>query len=244
MTGPGDRRGLAARRSAAAQVTVSPASLPSDGPIELDDEVLHHLERVLRLRDGEAVSVTDGCGSWRLGAVRRSPSSFAVVPTTSVVTEQDARPLVLAAAMPKGDRLEWMVQKASELGARRIVLLHAERSVVRWKLARVEHHLRRLQRVADEATRQSRRVWATEVSGPEPAIEVLPGAVVAEPGGRVPSAADRSIAVGPEGGWSDAELAAAGDRVDLGAAVLRTETAAIAALAIVGALRDRADEGR
>jgi len=241
MTGPGDRRGLAARRSAATQVVVSSDGLLGDGPIELDDDVLHHLERVLRLRDGEVVSVTDGCGGWRLAAVRRSPSALAVVPTTPVVIEQEARPLVLAAAMPKGDRLEWMVQKASELGARRIVLLHAERSVVRWKPARVEHHLQRLQRVADEATRQSRRVWATVVSGPQPASDVLPGSVVAEPGGRPLSAADHRLAVGPEGGWSDAELAAAGDRVDLGGAVLRTETAAIAALAIVGALDDRAD---
>ena len=240
MTVPAESSGLAARRAAAAQVLVASEQLLAGEDIVLDDEMQHHLGRVLRVRDGEAVSVSDGAGRWRLATVRRRASSFTLVPTTEVLTEAPAdAPLVLAAAIPKGDRLEWMVQKATELGARRIVLLHAERSVVRWKAARVAHQLRRLQRVADEATRQSRRVWATEVFGPEPALGVLPGAAVAEPGGRAIAGDDRVIAVGPEGGWSAAELAAAGDHVDLGGAVLRTETAAVAALAIIGALGDR-----
>lgn len=240
MSAPSEREGLAARRGAGAQVTVTPEALDAEAPVALDDDTSHHLDRVLRLRDGEPVSLTDGAGRWRIAAVRRSDSAFAVEPVTSVVAERSAHaPLTLLAAMPKGDRLDWMVQKATELGARRIVLVHAERSVVRWKPARVERQLRRLQRVADEAGRQSRRVWATEVCGPEPALEVLPGAVAAEPGGRPLTGHDRILAIGPEGGWSEGELAAADDRVDLGDAVLRTETAAIAALAIVGALVGR-----
>ncbi len=229
--------GLAARRRAATQVAVEAHLLDGDGPVPLDEDTAHHLDRVLRLRDGESVVVTDGAGGWRLATVERSGGTMVLVPSSAVAGEPAVDPpLVLAAAIPKGDRLEWMVQKATELGARRIVLLHTDRSVVRWKAARVEHQLIRLQRIADEATRQSRRVWSTEVSGPVAATEVLGGAVVAEPGGRALQAGDRTVAIGPEGGWSDDELAIAGAQVDLGDAVLRTETAAIAAVVRVTAL--------
>lgn len=109
-----------------------------------------------------------------------------------------------------------------------MVLLHAERSVVRWKPERVDHQLARLQRVADEALRQSRRVVRLAIAAPRPAVDVLGGFVVAEPGGRALAAADTAVAVGPEGGWSEAELAASLDRVGLGQTILRTETAALA----------------
>ena len=70
------------------------------------------------------------------------------------------------------------------------------------------------------------------VEAPRRAVEVLDGFAVAEPGGRALISADHSIAVGPEGGWSEAELAAARDRIDLGLTILRTETAAVAVSAL------------
>jgi 16S rRNA (uracil1498-N3)-methyltransferase len=121
-----------------------------------------------------------------------------------------------------------MVQKVTELGVDRLVLLHADHSVVRWKADRVERHLARLQRIADEALRQSRRVVRLTIDAPTPAVDVLGSYVLAEPGGRALTVDDTVVAVGPEGGWSETELGIGGDRVDLGDTILRTETAAVA----------------
>jgi 16S rRNA (uracil1498-N3)-methyltransferase len=134
--------------------------------------------------------------------------------------------------MPKGDRLDWMVQKVTELGVDRLVLLHAEHSVVRWKPDRAEHQLARLQRIADEALRQSRRVVRMTIDAPVAATDVLGDFVVAEPGGRDLRTGDTKVAVGPEGGWSASELAVCRDRIDLGPTILRTETAAVAVSAL------------
>jgi 16S rRNA (uracil1498-N3)-methyltransferase len=217
------------RRRAAAHVLLDTASSADlDATVIVPDtRTDHHLRRVLRLAGGAVVSVTDGAGRWRLTEV--APSGLAA--TSDVVADPRDRTLTIAAAIPKGDRLDWMVQKCTELGADRIVLLDAERSVVRWKADRAARQLARVQRIADEATRQSRRVWRTEVSGPVPALDVLPTACAAEPGGRpVRALGDVDVvAIGPEGGWSDDELAAARATVDLGPHVLRVETAALAA---------------
>ena len=88
---------------------------------------------------------------------------------------------------------------------------------------------------------QSRRVWLPEISGPSPALDVLPGVAAAEPGGRQLGIADTSVAVGPEGGWAPDELAAAAATVSLGANVLRVETAAVAAAVRLVSLRDAAE---
>ena len=223
---PPDRSVL---RSTNAHVLVDAELLGAADVIALDEDTEHHLRKVLRLRDGEAVSVTDGNGGWRLGVAAIQANSLRLDATSEVVTEPTpANPVTIAAAMPKGDRLDWMVQKVTELGVDRLVLLHAERSVVRWKPERVDHQLARLQRVADEALRQSRRVVRLAIDAPRPAVDVLGGFVVAEPGGRALAPADTAVAVGPEGGWSEAELAASLDRVGLGRTILRTETAALA----------------
>jgi 16S rRNA (uracil1498-N3)-methyltransferase len=218
-----------AMRSTSAHVLIDADLLVGVATIAIDDEAEHHLNKVLRLRDGESVSVTDGRGRWCLGVAVRDGKALRLEATSQVVTEPDpARSITIAAAIPKGDRLDWMVQKVTELGVGRLVLLHADRSVVRWKRDRVEHHLARLQRIADEALRQSRRVRRLTIDAPAPAAEVLVGYVLAEPGGRCLSADDTAVAVGPEGGWSEAELAAGRERIDLGARILRTETAAVA----------------
>lgn len=199
----------------------------------LDSDTEHHLRRVLRLRDGERVSVTDGAGRWLLASVRLDGSSLQLEPTSEVVVEAaSSDPFTIAVAMPKGDRLDWLVQKVTELGVDRIALLHADRSVVRWKPDRVESQLARLRRIADEACRQSRRVWRVDIDAPVDASTLLTGMVVAEPGGRRIGPHDRSVAIGPEGGWSQDELEVAADRVSLGANILRTETAAVAVSAL------------
>lgn len=220
-------------RSTSAHVLVEPALLSDTGEIALDEDTDHHLRRVLRLRDGEAVSVTDGGGRWCLATVRVNGHQLQLEATSPIhVAAPPATAVTIGAAIPKGDRLDWMVQKVAELGVDRLMLLHATHSVVRWKPERVEHQLARLQRIADEALRQSRRVFRLTIDPPVAAVDVLADFVLAEPGGRRLAVGDTAVAVGPEGGWDASELAAGRDQVDLGVTILRTETAAVAVSAL------------
>jgi 16S rRNA (uracil1498-N3)-methyltransferase len=148
----------------------------------------------------------------------------------------------VACAIPKGDRPEWIVQKLTELGIDRIVLFEATHSVVRWDGAKVQRNLERLRRVAVEASMQSRRVWLPTVEVLSwAAVLALPGVALAEPGsvGLVDEAVE-SVVVGPEGGFSAAELAAGVPTVSLGDRVLRVETAAV----VAGVLLDLGRAGR
>ncbi|MFZ9629125.1 MAG: RsmE family RNA methyltransferase [Ilumatobacteraceae bacterium] len=215
-------------RSSAAHVFVDSLDAPA-----LSDEDAHHLFRVLRLRDGEVVSASDGLGRWR-PCVARSGS---LDPTGPIQPAAAAPAVTVAAAVPKGDRLDWMVQKLVEVGVQRIVLLDSARGVVRWDADRVPRQLDRLRRMAREAASQSRRVWLPRIEGPCAVATVLaePGAVLADPDGEplIPSTSLGPVLVGPEGGWDRVELAAAdaagASRVSLGATVLRVETAAVVA---------------
>jgi 16S rRNA (uracil1498-N3)-methyltransferase len=218
-----------ALRRSAAHVLVADVAAPV-----LDDAAAHHLARVLRLRPGEPVTVTDGAGRWRCCEF----GGDGIDPAGEVVVVAGPAPaLTVAVAPPKGDRLEWLVAKCTEVGIDRLVLLDAEHSVVRWHGDRAERQRSRLRRVAVEAAMQSRRVWLPEITGPLPAVDVLPAAAAAEPGGRPVEAGDHTIAVGPEGGWSAKELEIAADVVALGPFVLRVETAAVAATALMVSLR-------
>lgn len=222
------------RRAAATQIFVDPAVLDVQGIVDIDRDTEHHLERVLRLRDGEVVSVSDGAGRWRLAVVLAGASGSLRLETRDEVrtVERHRPPFTLATAIPKGDRLEWLVQKAVELGADTIQLLHAERSAVRWKPDRAAKNIDRLGRIALEASRQSRRVWLPAVLAPIDASEVISAMPVAEPGGRSVASTDNSLAIGPEGGWSGAELEMASELVRLGSSVLRIETAALVAVTL------------
>jgi 16S rRNA (uracil1498-N3)-methyltransferase len=215
----------AALRTSAAHALVADVHAPSP-----DGDVMHHLLRVLRLRNGESVTVTDGRGRWRQCVI----AGGAVEPSGDVhVVERRDPALTVAVAPPKGDRLEWLVGKCTEVGIDRVVLLDAERSVVRWKGERADKHLERLRRVAVEASMQSRRVWLPEITGPVPVLDVVRSAAIAEPGGERLGPGVTTVAIGPEGGWSPAELAAAGSRVSLGDQILRVETAAVAAAVLM-----------
>jgi 16S rRNA (uracil1498-N3)-methyltransferase len=217
-------------RTSSAHVLVSSDQLSASGAVVIDADTEHHLRRVLRLRDGESVSVTDGVGRWLLATTVIAGSVMRLEPVSGLVTEPErSRPITIAVAMPKGDRLDWLVQKVTELGVDRIVLLHAQRSVVRWKPERTAAQLERLQRISDEACRQSRRVWRVAIDEPVEATTVLGSFIAAEPGGRDLAPGDRSVAIGPEGGWSVDELDQAAELVSLGPNILRTETAAVAA---------------
>lgn len=217
---------------AVAHVFVPDLSAP-----ELSTGDRHHLERVLRLRVGEAVTASDGAG--RRVACRWAGGAALEV-DGEVVVEPAPAPLVTVAFSPvKGDRPEWAVQKLTELGVDRIVPLVAARSVVRWTGDQGAAAVERWRRVAREAAMQSRRAWLPVVEEAVSFREAAawPGAAMAVGGGDPPSLARPVVLVGPEGGWDADELAAGLPTVGLGPNVLRTETAAVAAGTLLVALR-------
>jgi 16S rRNA (uracil1498-N3)-methyltransferase len=231
---PGPHGGL---RDAAAHLFVADLERPQP-----DAEDLHHLLRVLRLRDGEAVGLSDGQGAWRLGRLvlgaGRSDADLEVVGPVQV----DPLPtptITVGLALPKGDRAEWAVQKLTELGVDAIAVLDTERSVVRWEGDRAETGLARLSRVARQAAAQSRRTRLPTISGPLRVADFATATTAAaEPGAPAgPSLRQPTVLVGPEGGWGESELPSEMARVALGPGVLRTETACLAAANLLVGLR-------
>lgn len=187
------------------------------------------------MRPGDVLTVSDGAGGRR--ACRFGPE---LEPVGEVERVPRPQPLVTVAfAVVKGERPEWAVQKLTELGVDRIVPLQTARSVVRWPLGESVAQLARLRRVAREAAVQSRRSWLPVVDGVAPfaAVAAEPGAALAHPGGGPPSLDRPTLLVGPEGGWNGDELAAGPALVSLGPSVLRAETAAVVAGALLCALR-------
>jgi len=207
-----------------------------DEPV-LDPEDRHHLARVLRVRPGDSLTVSDGRGRWR--PVRFGDDLELVGPPVAVPAPQPA--LTIGFALVKGGRPELVVQKLTELGIDRITPFVAERSVVRWDDDRSERHVERLRKVAREAAMQSRRCYLPEVSPLVAFTDLVAddrGAVaLSERGGQPPSLLCRTVLIGPEGGWSRSELALCLPTVALGDQVLRAETASITAGGVLTALR-------
>jgi 16S rRNA (uracil1498-N3)-methyltransferase len=201
----------------------------------------HHVGAVLRIRPGELMTATDGRG----GLVScRYVGGASLEAIDSPTFSAPPSPLLTVGFAPvKGDRPEWAVQKLTEIGVDRIVLLCTERAVVRWDGERASSHLERLRRVAREAVMQSRGRWLPSVSGLTRLSSLLgegvgmAGVALADPGGPPPTLDCPTLLIGPEGGWSPGELEMCPARVGLGQTVLRTETAAVAAGILLVALR-------
>lgn len=199
----------------------------------LSDADRHHLERVLRLRGGEVVTVADGRGRWRtveFGTV--------LVPTGPVQWDRPgAAAVAVALALLKGERLELAVQKLTEIGVDWIGLFPAGRSVARWDGGRQGRHLERLTRVVQEAGMQCRRSRLPELRWFDgfALAAATPGACRADGGEAAgPVTLEHPVVlVGPEGGWTDDERALQLPVVSLGPHVLRAETAALVAGALL-----------
>lgn len=215
------------RRASAAHVFVDDL----DVPVLASDDV-HHLSRVLRLRDGEVVTATDGAGRWR----RCRFSNDSLVVDGDIEVEERSVEVTILFALGKGDKPEIVVQKLTELGVSRIVPFVAERSVVKWDTDKARRNVERWRKVAREAAMQSRQVRMPRIDEVQlslhDAASLVGDVVVAEPGGSPLDSSVRAVAIGPEGGFSADELD--GRRtVSLPGGVLRAETAAVVAGALL-----------
>jgi 16S rRNA (uracil1498-N3)-methyltransferase len=219
----------------------------------LEYDEARHLSRARRVGAGEVVEVFDGRGFATMAEVVSIGKDRVELQATGPPLPDrvvDVR-VTLATAVPKGDRFDWLVEKATELGVDRLVPLNTERSVVDPRSAKLD----RLRRAVVEASKQCGRSRLMEITGPTAWAEFLeaPGPalrLVAHPGGLGfadwpdPGAGGSAVlAVGPEGGFADAEVRAARGAgwvvAGLGPTLLRVETAGLVGCARLIALGER-----
>lgn len=236
-------------------------TLPGLGElITLDGTEGHHAARVLRVRHGEHIAVTDGQGN-RVDATVSTVDNGSITAIADTITHEPAPTLrlVVAQAIPKGDRGELAVELMTELGVDEIIPWQAERCITRWKPDRVRRALAKWRAAAFAAAKQSRRSHfphvVTPATTPDLArrVGVTRTFVLHESAStslvdeiRALTASTEvavQLVIGPEGGISDREiedLSGAGARpVKLGREVLRTSTAGAAAITVVQAVLGR-----
>ncbi len=218
------------------------------GFVDLDPAEAHHVRDVLRLTEGVTLELFDDSGQTATGPlVMVHPAVVRVQILTVENKFADSFRLTIAAAVPKGDRADWMIEKLSELGVHRFVPLVTERSVV---LPSGKNKFDRWNRIALEAAKQSRRSGVMEIGELTPVATAIADKqagvfLSTEPGCTPITAATDSISantaiiiyVGPEGGWAPGEIsaftAAQISALALTGTILRVETAAITAAAVL-----------
>jgi 16S rRNA (uracil1498-N3)-methyltransferase len=224
--------------------------------IELDADRSHHLRTVLRLASGTTVEVFDAIGRVAEAQLEFSGEVARLVIASPVALRRAGRSIGVATAIPKGERADWMIEKLCELGVASIVPLRTARSVVH-----PEGHAKfeRWRRIASEAARQSCRVGVMSIeplstldallhkfahSLPAPSLLIAHTAPDAGRLGTMWFGRTDSIwlLVGPEGGWSDDEVASARSHgaieVAITDTVLRVETAAVVGAGLIASAPD------
>lgn len=237
-------------------------SLTSGRQVALPESVAQHVTRVLRLRAGAAVVVFDGTGGeWSAQLVMGGRDRLLIeIGTHQAIERESPLSLTLWQGLARGERMDLVIQKATELGVTRIVPLATARSVVQLDAVRGEKRLSHWRAIAASACEQCGRNRLPEIVPPRdlPAAlaDILTG--TQEPRWLLEPSADRSLGealaeqrrleqatvlIGPEGGFDDEEMGAAAragfEPVRFGPRVLRTETAGLAVLA---ALQSRAGD--
>jgi 16S rRNA (uracil1498-N3)-methyltransferase len=222
-----------------------------NGAATLPSDQAHHLRAVLRLKTGDKVEIFDGEGRGYTGVVELHDAGVQIRDLQEILPQQPAARLILAPALVKAAKFEWMLQKLTELGVSEIAPLHTRFSDIRIPDNKIDSRLERWERIVREAAKQCRRLTAPQVRRPmefcdflrldelssctklmfhekaseswQPEKNLLHNPIV--------------VCIGPEGGWEGGEAALAeeaGFRIfSLGPWILRTETAALAAVAII-----------
>ncbi|MGH3658176.1 MAG: 16S rRNA (uracil(1498)-N(3))-methyltransferase [Micromonosporaceae bacterium] len=231
--------------------------LPDGDRYRLDGPEGHHAATVQRLRVGEELLLGDGVGGLAVCRVATVGKGTLDLDVAERRREPEPAPkITVVQGIAKGERGELAVQAMTEVGVDTVVPWSAARSVVRWRAERGEKALGRWRAVAREAGKQARRAWQPVVTGPMSTTGVAELISGADAGYVLHEEAIRPLAtvdpptdgrivlvVGPEGGIAPEEVApfetAGAVPVRLGAAVLRTSTAGVAALAVVNARTGR-----
>ena len=227
-------------------------SFQTGGEAELGENASHHIGKVLRMAEGDELILFNGQGGeWQARITRISKKAVSV----SVITFSDENrtpPLAVTVALPmiKGDRMDYAIQKATEMGAAKIVVLDTERCEVRLKGERADKKLAQWQAIAISACEQCGLNIPPQVSGVENLKTWLGSALparklIAHPGEKpfdpavLTQGESLVLLTGPEGGFSEEELLAAQEAgftpFALGERVLRAETAPVALLAALWA---------
>lgn len=229
--------------------------LPQNGSFELPADAAHHASRVLRLREGDAVQIFDGIGNESHGVIAELSGKRVVLGNISAANTDRESPLriTLAQALSSSEKMDWVIQKATELGATEIQPLATERSVAKLSSERAEKRIEHWQQVAIAACEQCGRnilptihapldimAWLQQTrTSPDTKFILLPEGASSlssqtKPLGNI------TLLIGAEGGFAPAEsesaLRCGFTPVRMGARVLRTETAAVAGLAALQTL--------
>lgn len=225
--------------------------------IYLGDGDIHHLLHVMRAKVGDEIEVVADFKLYSAIIESISPLKIKVnyeIPSDSEIKEE----VTLFFALAKGDKIDFVVQKATELGVSKIVLIKCERCVVKFDNKDLDRKLERFTKIAKEASEQSHRCKIPEIVGVVD-IKNIPSDLLSEinllayekEAGSTSSLFERvsknksiSIMIGPEGGFSNEEVKYLNDKyhfknVSLGKRILRTETAAIYALSVIGFLLEK-----
>ncbi|HWK60455.1 MAG TPA: 16S rRNA (uracil(1498)-N(3))-methyltransferase [Eoetvoesiella sp.] len=233
-----------------------PVPLHADQLIELPQELAHHALRVLRLKPGSAIVLFDGLGGqYPAQLIAEGKKGYARTGAHQAVEAELPGEIRLVQGLPSGDKMDWVVEKAVELGAVRISPIAAQRSVLQLNAERLAKRLLHWRRIAQSASEQCGRNRIMAVDAPVSLREYLAQAnhaeqltLLCQP--EAPQTLEAALSasqgpiallVGPEGGWSDEEQAEAARQpilpVRFGNRVLRTETAGLALISAVSALK-------
>lgn len=226
-----------------------PQPLMVGAEVELGEVASQHLGRVLRMKAGDELILFNGEGeefSASITVVSKKAVRVLLAQSISPVTESPLK-VFLGQCLSKGDRMDYAVQKATELGVSHITPLFSARSEVKLAKERAEKRQRHWQQIAVSACEQSYRTKVPELAMPsslsdwlqqvEADLKLVLDPRGAEPLDSQPKPLSVAMLIGPEGGLSDAEVAmatAAGFQpIVLGPRILRTETAPVAALTLL-----------
>jgi len=232
-----------------------PPPIPRSGSLELPPEAAHHAARVLRLREGDNVEIFDGSGNECRGVIAEISGKRVVVGNIAATDTDRESPLrvMLAQALSSSEKMDWVIQKTTELGVTDIQPLDTARSVARLSAERTAKRLEHWQQVAISACEQCGRSTLPQIYAPMDIMAwlqkmrempvskyiLLPEGATslpaqAKPQGKV------VLLIGAEGGFSQAESDSAMlcgfTSIRMGSRVLRTETAAVAGLAALQTL--------
>ena len=220
-------------------------TLKTGTQIELDELAAHHLLKVLRFPQGQNITLFNGDGfDYQTRVISAKKTCLVEVLSSEKNNRESSLSLTLAQGIAKGEKMDFLIQKAVELGVNRIIPMQTERCVVRLSGPKLSKRIAHWQKIANHACEQSGRSVVVEVALAKTLSEVLTvndgaGYVLhhrAKEGLLAMKAPTKAtILIGPEGGLSDAEIdqAIASDfqPLLLGNRILRTETASLAAIA-------------